>query len=219
MTEGSAASNRGDAKNDEELGTIRRGEFAKACALLNVHRGEVLDYPDGKLAQVDFVAVVTMLVEYIRRYRPQVVLTFGSDGGPNMHRDHTMVNFFTTAAFHWAGRSFFAPHQLLPQPEGAGLTLYAPQKLYYPSTLFTVSKFKEEAALVAKTPASLVLSLGESKTVKHKAVEVHVSQGVMDRAGEMYAKYGHEENYLLAAARRPELMGKEVGMFEGIVED
>ena len=219
LTEGRAASNRGDAKNDDELGAMRRGEFAKACELLQVTQGRVFDYPDGQLAQVDFVSVVTMLVEYIRRYRPQVVLTFGSDGGPNMHRDHTMAGFFATAAFHWAGRSFFAPQQLLPAPEGPGLALYAPQKLYYPSTLYTVSKFTEEAAVVAKTPASLQLTLGELQAVKHKAIEIHGSQGVMDRAGEMYEKYGHEENYLLAAARRPESMGTELSMFEGIVED
>jgi LmbE family N-acetylglucosaminyl deacetylase len=214
LTEGRAASNRGEATTDEELGALRRSEFAEACEILQVTHGEVLDYPDGGLARLDFYAVVTMLVERIRRYRPQVVLTFGSDGGPNMHRDHTTVGLFATAAFHWAGRSFFAPEQL-----SAGLQVYAPQKLYYPSTLFTVSKFTEEAALVAKTPHSLTLELGEFKLVKKKAVEVHSSQAVMDRAGEMYEKYGHEENYLLVAARRPDLIGTERNMFEGIEED
>ncbi len=216
LTEGRAASNRGEATSDEELGTMRRGEFAQACTILRITSGEVLDYPDGQLARMDFYATTTMLVAYIRRYRPQVVLTFGGDGGPNLHRDHTTVGLFATAAFHWAGRSFFAPEQLQPSGE---LTVYAPQKLYYASTSFTVSKFTEEAAVAPKTPATLTLELGGLKEVKRRALEVHGTQGVMDRAGEMYEKYGHQESYLLAAARRPELAGKEKSMFEGIEED
>ena len=219
LTEGRAASNRGEAKSDEELGAMRRAEFAKACEILRVSSHEVLNYPDGKLANQDFNAVVTLLVERMRQYRPHLVLTYGGDGGPNIHRDHTMAGIFATAAFHWAGRSFFAPHQLLPGPEGAGLVLHAPQKLYYPSTLYTVSKFTEEAAAAAKTPASLVLQLGDLQQLKHSAIEVHGTQAVMDRAGAMYAKHGHEENYLLVAARNPQLMGAELTMFDGIVED
>ena len=219
LTEGRAASNRGEATSDEELGAMRRTEFARACALLKVTHGEVLNFPDGKLAQQDFYAMVTLLVERVRRYRPHVVLTYGGDGGPNIHRDHAMAGYFATAAFHWAGRSFFAPEQLLPQPGGAALALYAPQKLYYPSTLYNISKFTEEAAVAPKTPASLTLKLGELQAIKHAAIEIHNSQGVMNRAGETYAKYGHEENYLLVAARNPEQMRAETGMFDGLVEE
>ena len=48
-TPGQAASNRGGAKNDQELAAIRRKEFAAACEILKVNRGIVLDYPDGQL--------------------------------------------------------------------------------------------------------------------------------------------------------------------------
>jgi LmbE family N-acetylglucosaminyl deacetylase len=219
LTEGRAASNRGEAKSDEELGAMRRGEFAEACRILKVTHGEVLDYPDGDLLHLNFYAVVSMLVEHIRRYRPQVVLTFGGDGGPNIHRDHTMAGLFATAAFHWSGRSFFAPEHFEAAPDGPGLSPYAPQKLYYPSTSFIVSKWKEEAEAAPKTPTSLVLAMGEYKQVKAQAVEIHSSQAVMERAREVYEKFGHEERYLLIAARDPELMGKEQSMFDGVMED
>ena len=133
-----------------------------------------------------------------------------------MHRDHTMVGLMATAAFHWAGRSFFAPEQL--QPDG-DLTIYAPQKLYYASTSFNVSRFTEEAAVAPKTPSSLTLQMGALKQVKQQALEIHNTQGVMNRAAEVFEKHGHEENYLLAAARHPELAKSETGMFDGIDPD
>lgn len=214
LTEGRAASNRGQAQSDDELATLRRSEFAKACEILHINHGTILDYPDGDLNKADFYAVVTMLVAEIRTFRPQIVLTFGGDGGPNLHRDHIMAGLFATAAFHWANRSFFAPEHF-----ASGLKPYAPQKLYYVATTFTVSKFTEEAAVAPRVPFSLTLDIAALKDRKQQALEVHGSQGVLDRAGDMYEKYGHQEHYLLAAARKPELIGVETSMFEGIDDD
>ncbi len=211
LTEGRAASNRGSAKTDDELAVERRREFEASCAILNVAHAEVWHYPDGALLHENGFEVTRRLVETMRRMRPHVVLTFGGDGGPNIHRDHTVAGLFATAAFHWSGRSFFAPEQL-----GAGLTLWAPQKLYYASTEFTITKFTDEAAVAPKTTASLSLELGPLKEIKRRALEAHGTQLVMSRAGELYEKYGHQERYLLVAARKPELMGTETGMFDGI---
>ncbi len=214
LTEGRAATNRGEAKSDDELATMRREEFARACAILQVTEGRVLDYPDGELNRLDFFAVVTLLVEEIRRFRPQIVLTFGADGGPNMHRDHTTVGLFATAAFHWAGRSFFAPKQL-----ESGLAIYSPQKLYYGTTTFTFSKFTEEAEVAARVPFSLTLDIREWQERKRQALQVHGTQTVLQRSGDIFEKFGHEEHYLLAAARTPSLLGTETSIFDGIVED
>src|ERR1700761_2626028 len=98
LTEGRAASHRGLALNDDELAALRREEFARALRVLAVDHGEVLSFADGGLAREDFVAVTTVLVERMRRFRPQVVLTFGADGNVNLHPDHTMASLFTTAA-------------------------------------------------------------------------------------------------------------------------
>ena len=131
LTEGRAGSHRGNARNDEELAQLRRQEFAAALRVLGVAHGEVLAYPDGGLLHQDFPAVTTVLVERIRRFRPHVVLTFGGDGNVNLHPDHTMVSFFSTAAFHWAGRTNFAPEQLAD-----GLLPFRAQKLYYAAAPF-----------------------------------------------------------------------------------
>jgi LmbE family N-acetylglucosaminyl deacetylase len=211
LTEGRAASNRGAATTDDELAEERKREFAESCSILGVTHHQVWNYADGALLHERGYDVTRRLVRCIRSMRPHVVLTFGGDGGPNLHRDHAMAGVFATVSFHWAGRSFFEPDEL-----ENGLGLWAPQKLYYASTEFTVTKFKDEAAVAPKTPASLVLELGELKEIKRRAIEVHRTQLVMDRAGEMYKQYGHQESYLLAAARKPELLGRETSLFEGI---
>ena len=213
LTEGRAASNRGDARSDDELAAARLAELEISCAILGVTRHEVWKYPDGALIQANLFEIATRLVKRMRQLRPHIVLTFGGDGGPNLHRDHAVASFAATAAFHWSGRSNFAQEQLED-----GLTLWAPQKLYYSSTNFTVSKFKEEAAVAPRTPASIKLDLGVLQEVKRQAVEAHSTQGVMDRAGEAYEKYGHEEHYLLASARDPERFEHETDLFAVIQE-
>ena len=71
LTEGRAASHRGDARSGEELANLRRQEFAAALRVLGVAHGEVLAYPDGQLAQQDFSGVTADLVE---RIRPEVLI-------------------------------------------------------------------------------------------------------------------------------------------------
>ncbi|HEX6496690.1 MAG TPA: PIG-L family deacetylase [Acidobacteriaceae bacterium] len=213
LTEGRAASNRGETRSDDELAAARLAELDLSCAILGVTRHEVWKYPDGALIQANLFEITTRLVERMRQLRPHIVLTFGADGGPNLHRDHTVAGFAATAAFQWSGRSNFAPEQL-----ATGLAIWAPQKLYYESTNFTVSKFKEEAAVAPRTPASIELDLGVLQEMKRRAIEAHDTQGVMSRAAEVFEKYGHKERYLLASARRPERFEHETDIFFGIEE-
>lgn len=214
LTEGRAASHRGDALNGEELAGLRRQEFAAALQVLGVAHGEVLTYPDGLLAKEDFSSVATELVERIRRFRPHVVLTFAGDGNVNLHPDHTMVSCFATAAFHWAGRSNFAPEQM-----GVGLLPYRPQKLYYSAANFLAYADGEEARKIALMPASLVLQLGDLKAKKIEAFLQHTTQApLMAKIKAVFETHGGEEKYLLAAARGFRSSPLETDMFEGIEE-
>jgi hypothetical protein len=96
--------------------------------------------------------------------------------------------------------------------------MWAPQKLYYESTNFTVSKFKEEAAVAPRTPASVELDLGVLQEMKRRALEAHGTQDVMSRAAEVFEKYGDKERYLLASAQNPERFEHETDIFFGIEE-
>jgi LmbE family N-acetylglucosaminyl deacetylase len=214
LTEGRAGSHRGNARNDDELAQLRRQEFASALRVLGVPGGEVLAYPDGGLLRQDFAAVTTVLVERIRRFRPHVVLTFGGDGNVNLHPDHTMVSFFSTAAFHWAGRTNFAPEQL-----AAGLLPFRPQKLYYAAAPFLAKADAEEARKITLMPASLVLTLGDLKAKKLEAFMQHKTQAEMlAKIKVVFRETGDEEKYLLAAARGLPSSPLETDMFAGIEE-
>jgi LmbE family N-acetylglucosaminyl deacetylase len=215
LTEGRAASHRGVALSDDELANLRRQEFAAALRVLGVDHGEVLQYPDGGLASQDFLSVTTALVERIRRFRPQVVLTFGGDGNVNLHPDHTMVCFFATAAFHWAGRDNLATKQI-----SGGLLPYRPQKLYYGAAPFLAWADPEEARKITLMPASLVLELGALKAKKLEAFMQHTTQAeLLAKVKVVFAETGGEEKYLLAAARGFRSSPVESDMFAGVEED
>ena len=211
LTEGAAGSFRGNATSNEELAALRRDEFNAAATLLNITHAEVLNYPDGKLDQQNFYELTSVLVEKIRKHRPQVVLTFGGDGGVNLHRDHTIISLVATAAFHWAGRV-----QLFPE---AG-TPYAPQKLYYASTPWVSVYNSNEGANAARVPWSLILELGEWRARKIKAFEMHATQhGMIERIRDFIDKYMNDERYLLAACRDSRPLAEDNALFAGITED
>ena len=110
LTVGEAGS-RGGAKSREELVQLRHAEFADACEILNVSHAEALAYPDRELYRVPVTGPSADLVLRIRRIRPQVLITFGPDGGTG-HTDHSMTSLFATLDLHWAARDDWFVEQL-----------------------------------------------------------------------------------------------------------
>lgn len=211
LTEGAAGSFRGEGVSDEELARMRRAELEAASKVLCVTHTEILHYPDGALDQQNFSELVTALVAGIRRYRPHVVLTFGGDGGVNLHRDHTVVSLASTAAFHWAGRAKLFPEAGMP---------YAPQKLYYSSPPFISVFNSNEGTYTARVPYSLELELGEWKEKKVEAFRQHVTQhGVLERVRVFINEHFDYEHYLLAASRNSQSLQTDNTLFAGVIED
>ena len=81
----------------QTLGSCREAELAAGGAALGVTATRCLDYRDGTLAGVDRASLVADIVEVIRTGRPDVVVTFGSDGAYG-HPDHVAVGEATTEA-------------------------------------------------------------------------------------------------------------------------
>ncbi len=212
LTEGNAGSYREPGQSDEELARLRRDEFAASCAELEVGSVELLRYPDGALWQEPFLPLVGVLVRALRRFRPHVVLTFGAEGGVNLHRDHTAVSLAGTAAFHWAGQSRFFPEQL------GALEPWAAQKLYYAATPFLSNTDDELKRGGTRTPVSLLYTLNaEIKAQKLAAFAMHTSQkGLLERVRAEFGDVFAEEGYLLAAAREPPL--DERDLWDGVME-
>lgn len=213
FTDGQAAHFRGDVAHGEDLGTVRRTEMAAACSVLGVTHHEILHFPDGKLAQQNFLQMVGIVVERIRRRRPHVVLTFGGDGGVNLHRDHTMVSLVTTAAFHWASRE-----DMFAEPQQADFDPWTAQKLYYTSAPFVSVRNHPELGDSPTAPWSLTLELGE--TLAKRKVEAfaqhRTQQGVLQRVGPDRIRHMRFERYLLAAKRSQTPVTEDTAMFAGI---
>ncbi len=216
LTDGQAGSHRGNASSSEELAQMRREEFAAASEVLGITRGEVLHYPDGKLARHDPTELIGVLVERIRQWRPQVVLTFGGEGGVNLHRDHTVASLAATAAFHWAGRTTCFTEQL-----DRGMKVYWPQKLYYVATPFLMVKNDDEKTHSCSTPYSLILELGKYADKKVEAFRKHTTQAaLLDKVSDTFPdEHWREERYLLVAARGPREVAADESLFQCVVED
>ena len=206
LTDGQAATNRGDASSDKQLGQTRRAEFEASCKVLGVTNYQVLDYHDGKLALETLEALAGVLVSHIRRLRPHVVITFGLDGGANTHPDHTAAGAATSAAFHWSG----SPRRYLTTGN-----LWQPQRLYY----LTTSVFLPDRP--APLPATWTHTHDISSVFdkKKEAFAQHKSQApLMQIAIPFFEKHGTEERYTLAAAVAPQPARQSTDLFDGVAE-
>ncbi len=204
LTDGQAATHRGEAASAQELGEMRRKEFAASCKILGVTQHELLDYHDGQLEFVDFLRTALQLVERIRRFKPEVVLTFGSDGGPNTHNDHMMVSMLTQAAFHWAGRPKSYPG--LGQP-------FQPRRLFTVATHF----FIPGRQAPFPSPWTVTLDIASVQARKAEAFRAHTSQApLMESTKALFEKHGHQEFYTLLAAELPQPAAHSTDLFEGL---
>jgi LmbE family N-acetylglucosaminyl deacetylase len=208
LTAGGAARHRGTAKTDDELKTIRREEFAASCSRLDVHSGEVLDYPDGKLVSTDLAEVVGQLVLRLRRIRPEVVLTFGPEGGVTAHPDHAMAGVFGSIAFQWAGRNDRFPEQLT-----SSTAPHSAKKLYYSTGLITL----EGRQPVAQSPVTASIDISSVLDVKLAAFRDHKTQAPLVPIFEdAVRRHGGFEHWHLAATAEPQLAENEHDLFSGI---
>ena len=111
----------------EELGRVRRAELHEAARALGFTPVVTPGYADGALAAADQDALVGDVVRFLRETRPDVVVTFGPEGAPNLHRDHRTISRAATAAFFLAG----LPTAYAEQLANGGLAPHAARRLLY----------------------------------------------------------------------------------------
>ena len=93
------------------LGQVREQELHLGCQRLGIQHSVCLDYGDGTLQGLNPEILIRHITEIIRSFRPDVVLTFGPDGGYG-HPDHVTISDVTTAACKRAGNAAQFPEQL-----------------------------------------------------------------------------------------------------------
>lgn len=107
------------------LGAIRERELRLACERLGVQFAECLDYGDGTLEQIDLALLTRHVTHIVRRFRPDIVITFGPDGVYG-HPDHVAIGAATTGACGVSGDATVYPEQL-----GNGLAPHTPRAVYH----------------------------------------------------------------------------------------
>lgn len=88
-----------DAKRwpPEQLGEIRAHELQAAYQILGITKHHWLDYKDGSCHLVDDNEGAARIREFIDKYQPQTILTFGPDGLTG-HNDHQAVSRWASLA-------------------------------------------------------------------------------------------------------------------------
>ncbi|MEO8125479.1 MAG: PIG-L family deacetylase [Bryobacteraceae bacterium] len=117
----------GKTADPAEVGRVREAELRAAAAVLGIREVSILSYADGGVDQMDAATAIRAIVWHIRRIRPDVILTFGPEGGYG-HPDHIAISQFTTAAAVCAGDCGYHIDDRL---HGYPLPSHRAAKLYY----------------------------------------------------------------------------------------
>jgi LmbE family N-acetylglucosaminyl deacetylase len=107
------------------LGNIRERELRAAATVLGVREVSLLEYHDQHLDRADPREAVGRIATHLRRFRPDVVVTFGPEGAYG-HPDHIAISQFTTAAIVAAADAAF-----IAGTDGAAARPHSVSKLYY----------------------------------------------------------------------------------------
>lgn len=206
-TDGDAGRSSGVAVGSPaELGRLRRAELGEAATILGVRSVHSLGLPDGALGKVDADELLGEIVRFLRAHRPQVVITFGPEGGPNAHRDHKVLSRLTTAAFFLAALPTAWPEQL----DGGALSPHAVRRLYYVSW--------EPPATGVKVPYPVALTARiEARSwepAKRAAFAAHRTQRTLHEQFERIAMTDAEAFALAAGVPQPRSVVED--LFEGL---
>jgi LmbE family N-acetylglucosaminyl deacetylase len=113
----------------ENLGMVREQELRRACAAVGVTDVSFLDYRDGHVQEADVEEATGRIVYHIRRFRPDVVVTFAANGGYG-HFDHMAVHRLALAAVAAAADQARYPEQLVDS-SGAAPAPHRVRKVYF----------------------------------------------------------------------------------------
>lgn len=231
-------------ENHARLSVIRDAELACSVEHLGVTTLERLGYRDSGMVdteannnpasfhQADKDEATGRVVALIRRYRPQVLVTYDERGGYG-HPDHIACHLATVAAFTAAGDAARYPD--------AG-EAWTPLKLYYtafprnellaawtemkarglPTPLedpeFDITRFTNEDAVVTTT-----VPVVEYMTQKRAAIECHVTQirtdgPFLSMPEDIGQRMFGAEHFTLAQSRlaAPKREGREEDLFAGL---
>lgn len=171
---------RGEARAGDAigLGEIRPRELANAAQVLGITDVVLLNHEDGMLPWLDARALELDILSAIRRFQPDVIVTFGEDG-LYWHPDHIAIHQRTLSvvdALGTAGPALYyvtmPPGQIRAVAEAAALRV--PGRAC--DSVCGITDVDAFGALAA--PPTVVFEAGELAAVKLAAILCHSSQMV-----------------------------------------
>ena len=197
----------------QELAVIREAELVAACAALGIHSPEILTLPDYGLFRLDEETLLRPFVRKIRSVRPDIIMSFHSDGISG-HLDHRTVATRAHRAFDVAADPAVWPYL------GSS---FAVQRFWAYSIPESRARRVTTRKLYAVPDDSVDATLDVRAYVnaKRAAVAAHASQKpFIDRLEKDLGgldDYWAEESFVLAATRVPLAGPRPVGdLFDGM---
>lgn len=83
------------------LAEIRTKEMSKAAEIIGIEHHHWLDYADGSCRDINIDEAALRIAEFIDKYQPDTIMTFGPDGMTG-HDDHKTVSLWTDHAVELA---------------------------------------------------------------------------------------------------------------------
>ena len=212
------------------LGNIREAELRAAATVLGVREVSLLDYQDRQLDRADPREAVGRIAALVRKFRPDVVVTFGPDGAYG-HPDHIAVSQFTTAALVAAADAAFVAGS-----EGAAADPHSVSKLYYvawPQSTWgayqtavrtlsaTVDGVERQATPWPEWAITTVIDTSEVWPTVWRAVSCHESQlaaysGLKDLPPEHHRMLWGRQSFYRAFSIVNGGRAREADLFEGV---
>jgi LmbE family N-acetylglucosaminyl deacetylase len=100
------AGRRGDYEKENlsagEFALVRQREMEKACRVIGVRKPLFMKCADGRVAKDCRNSAKAIIVRFLRKWKPDVIITFGPDGVSG-HTDHVAIGGIATAAAREAG--------------------------------------------------------------------------------------------------------------------
>ncbi|MBX4187265.1 MAG: PIG-L family deacetylase [Candidatus Doudnabacteria bacterium] len=157
---------------EEQVGKTREQELHKAAEIFQAKCVEVLNYPDGGLAQTNFDDLVADLTARINRYQPKIIITFGPEGVSG-HKDHQTIGLAALAAAKQAN----------PKPSEVWLCSRPASQIdlwneYVEKMRVHHTHFRPEKLQGVPDEQLLVLDTAAVREAKLKCIYCHQSQGL-----------------------------------------
>jgi LmbE family N-acetylglucosaminyl deacetylase len=215
----------------EAVKRIRRAELEASCRELGVGKLEMLGYQDsgmaewdkagasGSFASSDLDEEIQRLVALIERYRPQVVVTYGEDGGYG-HPDHVRTHQVTRGAVVAAGIPSKLYYTVFPKSLARRVLAQMKEAGIDPWDLGEIDFDPENPPFgVADELITTVVDVIADVPAKLAAVRAHASQ--MDNAffgslPDQVAPMILGEEYFIRALDRSEAALPESDLFAGL---